>query len=166
MFLVGMPGSGKSTLGKELGLKLDLPFFDLDEIIELEERMTVPEIFGKRGEDYFRKLEKETLEKVSESHQSFVLATGGGTPCFFQNMQFMKANGKVVFIDVPVKELAQRLLNDGVEKRPLLKKMSSAEQLEDYLVNTLQKRLEFYDKAHLVCGENSLGDDLLNEIRN
>src|SRR5690606_29231119 len=120
IFLIGMPGSGKTTLGRQLAQALDMPFLDLDEVIEDNEQTKVGSIFNTHGEDYFRNQEKILLRTTAMEHHALVMATGGGTPCFFDNLSFMKEHGKVVFIDVPVREITSRLRKDGIAKRPLL----------------------------------------------
>ncbi|MEM8967400.1 MAG: shikimate kinase, partial [Bacteroidota bacterium] len=106
LFLVGLPGSGKSTLGKQLAEKLDLPFIDLDDIIEAEARQPIRKIFARQGEDYFRRLEQKTLLDTISQNSDFVMATGGGATCFFDNMQKMNDAGTTIFVDTPITEIA------------------------------------------------------------
>src|SRR5436189_5502924 len=87
IFLIGMPGAGKSTLGRPLAAALNLPFVDLDKEIEKHEQKSIPEVFELRGEDYFRKSESTLLKSWAESNRSFVLATGGGAPCFHDGIE-------------------------------------------------------------------------------
>src|SRR5579859_2734142 len=101
IFLIGLPGSGKTTMGKSLADALRLPFADLDVEIEKSEGLTVPQIFEKRGEDYFRAAESELLKKFTSSSGHFVMAAGGGAPCFNRNMTAMNQSGITVFLDVP-----------------------------------------------------------------
>ena len=93
IFLIGFMGSGKTYWGKKLSEKLSLPFFDLDEQVEAQEEKPINEIFAEKGEEYFRQLEKETLHIITESHESLIIATGGGTPCYFNNIEYMKKEG-------------------------------------------------------------------------
>ena len=149
IYLIGMPGSGKSTIGSPLAESLGVPFFDLDYIIEQEEGMLVRDIFAAKGENYFRELERHWLETTSGIHSDFVLSTGGGTPCFFENITFMKDNGKVVYLDIDMSTLAERLQKEGLKLRPLLREYTTTEALKTYLLNTYSKRSAFFEKAHM-----------------
>lgn len=165
LFLVGMPGSGKSTVGKLLADSLDMPFIDLDKVIEQEEGTTIREIFNAKGESYFRDQERNTLHKVVSSNDRFVLATGGGVPCFFDNMDFMKRQGKVIFMDIPVAALAKRLQNEGLAIRPLLKDFSTLDRLEEHLFNTFSKRKIFYIQADFQIEADTPAATLVEKIR-
>src|SRR5947207_14326757 len=107
IFLLGLPGSGKTTLGKALARSLGLSFVDLDLEIEKSEGMLIPEIFKTKKEDYFRKAEAAQLKHWSLSDREFVMATGGGAPCFFDNLETIKAAGRSFFLDVPASEIAE-----------------------------------------------------------
>ena len=117
IFLIGFMGSGKTHWGKQLSEKLQLPFFDLDSVIEENEEKEITEIFAETGEEHFRLLEKDVLYLLTESHESFVMATGGGTPCFFNNIDYMKRRGTTVWINCSVECLHSRLAKEK-EKRP------------------------------------------------
>jgi shikimate kinase len=165
LFIVGMPGSGKSKLGEELASMLKFPFYDLDEGIEHEVGMTIPEIFRHKGEKYFRMMESKLLRRFPDLTGHFVLSTGGGAPCFFDNMGFMNDEGKTVFLDVPLEELVERLINAGLRDRPLLKD-KSPDVLHDYLETQLAQRIHFYRNAMLtVSGKDIIAEDLYEEIR-
>lgn len=137
IFLIGLPGCGKTTMGLELGLHLTLPFVDLDQEIERATKQSVKETFLEKGEAHFRQLEKGQLEKIIETFPSFVMATGGGTPCFFDNLKLMSEMGTVVFINTPLETIKGRLENDST--RPLMNNNS--------LENLLKKRKKFYSSA-------------------
>ncbi|MFK7952351.1 MAG: shikimate kinase [Ekhidna sp.] len=137
IFLIGLPGSGKTTMGLELGLHLTLPFIDLDQEIEKETKQSVGSIFEEKGEAHFRQLEKWHLQKSVDSVPSFVMATGGGTPCFFDNLELMKAAGETVYINTGVETIKERLEMDST--RPLMNNNS----LEDLLT----RREHFYTDA-------------------
>lgn len=165
IFLVGMPGSGKSSVGKLLADSLKVPFIDLDSVIEEEAGTAISEIFNTRGESYFRELERDSLHKIARGHENFVVATGGGAPCFFDNMDFMKQNGKVVFLDVPMIAIAQRLRNEGLAVRPLLKDFSTLETLEAHLSDTFSRRGKFYLKADVHVDADASAVEIVERIK-
>ena len=145
VYLVGMPGAGKSTLGKQLASALDLPFYDLDEELVGREGRTIPEIFAQSGEDHFRQLESAMLREFAGNNDSFVLATGGGAPCFFGNMEILKSTGLTIYLKVSLRILAQRLQHS--RGRPLLE---TAEDRESRLSTLLEKRQPVYEKAAII----------------
>src|SRR5687767_8125439 len=112
IYLIGFMGSGKSHWGRLLSSKLTLPFFDLDKQIVEEEKKPIVEIFEEKGEEYFRMLEKEALYILTESHESFVMACGGGTPCYFNNIDYMNSNGTTVWLNTRLDVLFNRLLEE------------------------------------------------------
>ena len=119
IFLIGMPGSGKSTIGKKLASQLNYSFLDFDAELERTEGATIKAIFELKGEAYFRQVEAQVLSKVSDQKKNIVIATGGGTPCYYNGLNLMNLTGISVFIDVSPKVLIERLESDVV--RPLLK---------------------------------------------
>lgn len=119
IFLIGMPGSGKSTLGKKLASQLNFSFLDFDAELERSEGATIKAIFELKGEAYFRQIEAQVLSKVSEYEKDLVIATGGGTPCYYNGLELMNLSGTTVFIDVSPQVLIGRLETDTI--RPLLK---------------------------------------------
>lgn len=143
IFLVGMPGSGKSTIGAKLADALQLDFLDLDSEIEKKEMKAVKEIFRENGEDYFRQVEAETLRELAGSSRDFVLATGGGAPCFYNGMDTINETGFSIFLDVPIPELVRRLSNN--KDRPLLQ----TADVEKKLTLLLETRLPVYRKASI-----------------
>ncbi len=152
LFLVGFMGAGKSTLGKELAQRLSWDFFDLDEEIERSHQRSIPELFSEFGEKKFRELEKETLHSFEHRTAPYVLATGGGTPCFFDNMEWMKKKGEVLFIDIAPEELLKRL--KGTETgRPVLKSLDP-EKFEEEMLILLGKRRSYYLQAPWILGKN------------
>lgn len=147
VFLIGFMGVGKSTLGKALAEHLKLPFFDLDERIEAAEGESIAEIFQDCGERQFRVMETEHLNEVIENNDSYLLACGGGTPCFDDNLETMKAEGVVVWLDMPVVAMVNRL-NDFKASRPLLAQLDR-EGMIDYVSTLFSKRRKFYKQAHI-----------------
>ncbi|TAJ63894.1 MAG: shikimate kinase [Chitinophagaceae bacterium] len=144
LFLIGMMGTGKTYWCKKLAKKLKVGGYDLDFLIESHEERTIAEIFAEEGEAYFRRAETKILHWFKEK-KSFVLATGGGTPCFHENMQWMNEQGITVWIDEPVSVLAARLLPEK-EHRPLIKDLSETE-LKQFLTDKLMQRYPFYHQA-------------------
>lgn len=135
--MIGLPGAGKTTMGLDLAVDLGIQFVDLDQDIEKSAKQSISEIFAEKGEAHFRQLEKLHLEKVLEELDEFVMATGGGTPCFFNNLETMKKAGTTVFINTPVDQIQKRLEKDTT--RPLMKSTT--------LQELLSERKEWYSQA-------------------
>ena len=147
--IVGLPGSGKTTLGRQLAAHFNRPFLDLDIAIEARTGRGVREIFAEEGEAGFRALEAATLRAtLAAGGPPLVLATGGGTPCFHANMALLNRAGITLWLDVPVAELAARLAPEEVAKRPL---MAAAGGAEAWLRETLTARKQFYTQARVRC---------------
>jgi shikimate kinase len=144
IFLIGMMGSGKSFWKQRLSAKLKTGGYDLDGIIESVEEKSIAELFEEEGEISFRKTEAKLLRWFGEK-KSFVLATGGGTPCFHQNMEWMNQQGITIWLDEPVEVLVERLLPE-MAQRPLLKNLST-QQLQSFIQNKLIERSPFYNQA-------------------
>jgi shikimate kinase len=161
IYLIGMPGSGKTTLGKQLASKLALSFVDLDHEIERHENKSIPEIFDLQGEDYFRQIESELLKQWASSSKSFVMSTGGGTPCFHGGMEVINQSGISIFLDAPVTQLVKRVEKET--KRPLLQ-TSDQKELTDKLENLRASRLTFYRQAKITVENPSL-DTVLEKIK-
>ena len=155
IFLIGYMGAGKTTLGKAFARAMGLTFVDLDWYIEERYHKTVRQIFEERGEDGFRELEKRMLHETGE-FENVVISVGGGTPCFFDNMDYMNSVGETVFLDVDVKVLFRRL-KVAKQQRPLLANKTD-EELMTFIVEALQKRLPFYSKAKYVFNGERLED--------
>jgi shikimate kinase len=165
VFMLGLPGSGKTTLGKQLAIAIQVPFVDLDSEIERSEGMSVRNIFAARKEDYFRMIESSELKKWCDSDKSFVMATGGGAPVFFDNMQRINNAGRSVFLDVSAKEIAKRILLTPLEDRPLFAK-ANHETLKDQIEFMRSHRLPFYRQAHLtISGDMISADEMVRMIR-
>ncbi len=162
IFLIGMPGSGKTNLGKKLAENLKLSFIDLDKVIGKREQMTIPEIFERHDEDYFRKTESQALKKAGLSEDDFVMATGGGAPCFFDNMDFMNKEGMTIYLKISEEELTNRLGKDD-SVRPLLQGEGA---LQDKVCNLLHTRCRYYEKADVTCESDRLtASDLIKAVR-
>ena len=163
VFLVGFMGCGKSTKAKQLANRLNCPVIDLDAVIVAQQGKTIAEYFAENGEAAFRKLESDTL-KGYDYPETCVVATGGGLPCFFDNMDWMNKNGITVFIDTPVKVLADRLINARVE-RPLVKGKSIPELIE-FIEAKLIERRPFYEQAQVIIkGVDLNAEQLIDAIK-
>lgn len=153
IYLIGYMGAGKTTIGAPLAKKMGLNFIDLDIYIENRYHKTVNELFTEYGERKFREIEEAVLKEVS-SIENVVVATGGGTPCYQDNIALMKATGVTVYLKVSIPKLNERLII-GKWKRPKLKNKSNAELL-DFITVELQERLPFYDKAEVAFSGEEL----------
>jgi shikimate kinase len=163
VFLIGFMGSGKSHWGEALSKKLSIPFFDLDEKIEEHAGKSIPQIFSEKGEEHFRLLEKEVLYLLTESHETFVMATGGGTPCFYNNIDYLKKNGMVVWLNSSMDCLYQRLLKEK-DKRPLISDISD-NQLKSFIVKKFSNRKIFYQQADVIINDDDISlEKLLEKI--
>lgn len=154
IFLIGFMGSGKTHWGKLLSAKLQLPFRDLDALIVDKEQKSIADVFSEKGEEYFRYREMETLEELAGREESFVLSCGGGTPCFFNNIEFMKKSGKVVWLNTSVDVLQGRLLKERMS-RPLIREISD-EELKRYIIRKLSERKMYYEQADIIVNEESI----------
>ena len=160
IFLVGLAGSGKSTLGKQLAERLGYKFIDLDTIIEERQFKSIPEIFQQNGEGQFRIWEHEALMDIMAADDSFVLATGGGTPCFHFNMDAMNDHGITIFLDVTPGELALRIMDGGVENRPMFKSYDHQDLIQE--VRALKERRDpFYSQAQIKIRDNQITLDMI-----
>ena len=143
--LVGYMGSGKTTIGRQLALALGRSFYDLDWYIEKRYRRSVAQIFSEQGEESFREMEHNMLHEVAE-FENIVLSVGGGTPCFFDNMEYIRSISDSVYLKATPEVLAQHLAMRRVE-RPLVGG-KSPEELLDYIRTSLKEREPFYLQAH------------------
>lgn len=159
IFLIGFMGCGKTHWGYGLSKKLGLPFFDLDQKIEEKEEKSISAIFSEEGEEYFRLLEKDVLYLLTESHDSFVMAAGGGTPCFYNNIGYMKKSGIVVWLNCSVDTIYERLVKER-DKRPLIRNLTDAE-LRSYIVKKLSDRKIYYEQATTIITDDNLKLDYL-----
>ena len=144
IILIGYMGAGKTTIGKALSKELGITFYDLDWYIENRMRKTVSEIFAERGEEGFRKIEYNMLHEVAE-FEDVIISCGGGTPCFFDNMDYLNQQGLTVYLKAEPEVLYKHLQMAKVE-RPLLKGKSK-EELLTFIKEQLDKREPFYTKA-------------------
>jgi shikimate kinase len=161
IFLIGFMGSGKSHWGRLLSEKLGIRFFDLDEQVTEHAGRSIPEIFDREGEEQFRLMEKDVLHIIAESHDSFVIACGGGTPCYFNNIEYMNQGGISVWINTPQDVLFERLVKEKAE-RPLIQELSD-DQLKSFISKKFASRKIYYEQATLSIDEEPLQLDHLVE---
>lgn len=155
IILVGYMGSGKTTVGKALSKETGMMFYDLDWYIESRMRKSVSQIFAEKGEEGFRKIEYNMLHEVAE-FEDVIISCGGGTPCFFDNMDYLNQQGDVIYLKATPETLYKHLLMAKVE-RPLLKGKSS-EELIAYITEHLNERAPFYEKARYTLDVNVLDE--------
>ncbi len=155
IFLIGYMGAGKTTLGKAFSKELNLSFVDQDWYIEERFHKTVQEIFSERGEQGFRELERQMLHEIAE-FEDVIISTGGGTPCFFDNMDFMNQQGDTVFLNVNPEILFHRL-KVSTHSRPILRGKKD-EELKTFIIEGLENRKPFYTKASYIFDAGELED--------
>lgn len=161
VFFIGFMGSGKTYQGRQLSQKLNISFFDLDEQIVSHEGKSINEIFETKGEEYFRLLEKDILHIIAESHDSFVMACGGGAPCYFNNIEYMNKTGTTVWFNTPVDILFERLLKER-EQRPLLRGLSD-NQVRSFIIKKFADRKIYYEQADITIEDEQIQPEKLIE---
>lgn len=160
IYLMGFMASGKSSLAKKIANRLNLACIDLDNWIVEKQGQSIAEIFEKKGESYFRKSEQQALKEIST--REAVVALGGGTPCFYNNMELIKASGTSVYLNVPLEVLIGRLKqNPG--KRPLIARLDEAE-INAFVKNKLEERTPFYLKADYIINKPKVSPTELIEL--
>lgn len=145
IFLWGLPGAGKTTIGRKISSLYKIPFHDLDEYIEKAEGQSISSIFDTSGESHFRTLETRYLFEVTAYIGPAVIATGGGTPCFQDNIQLMKQSGRSIYLSLPIETVFNRIKSDETQ-RPLFNNLSD-DELYNSLRKMLDSRLPYYEKA-------------------
>ena len=155
IFLTGYMGSGKTTLGRALAADMGIEFIDLDHYIEQRYRKSIAQLFAEKGEEGFREVERRMLHEVGE-FEDVIISTGGGTPCFFDNIEYMNGQGTTVYLDVPVERLHIRL-SIAKAKRPLIKDKND-EELMAFIIEQLAKREPHYSKAQYSFKADKLED--------
>ncbi len=162
IFLVGFMGAGKSTLGRELAPLMNMQFVDLDQEIETRAGKGIPAIFAAEGEAHFRDLEKQMLHEVIEK-DNIIVACGGGTPCYFDNMDVMNKSGVTIYIKMSTDALTERLQQDG--SRPLINDLNNGE-LWQWIHTTLEDRETFYlQSQYKVKGKGLKASELAEFVR-
>lgn len=161
LFFVGFMGCGKTTWSRKLAAKLGYEFIDLDHVLEEQAGMSIAEYFSSFGEESFRELESEVLKKT-QYPENAVISTGGGLPCFFDNMQWMNEHGKTVYIKLSPKTLADRL-EKGKAKRPLLHD-KHGDELIAFITDKLAERESFYLQSAFIADGLHLSPEYLEDL--
>ena len=162
--LVGLPGSGKTTFGRQLAKELGFPFLDLDQLIEERYQLQISEIFSLHGEGKFREWETAVLQEMLNQDRAFILASGGGTPCFNDNMDLINTHGVSVYLEVPLGSISSRLQTSKVQQRPLFQGLDQGE-ITLKLKSLLVSREYFYNQSKIkLSGEDFSAELLLTEL--
>ena len=161
-------GSGKTLVSKELSNLNNFKIFDLDTEISKQNNSSIAEIFKKKGEIFFRKTEKEVLEKILSTEKNIILSLGGGTPCYYNNIDSINEKTISVFLKTNVKTLAQRLSSEK-DKRPLIQNISN-EDLPEFIAKHLFERNPFYNQAKITINTDNLSareiaEEILTQIK-
>ncbi len=162
VFLLGFMGTGKTYWGRLWATQQNLRFYDLDSQIEKHAGLTIPQIFEQYGETHFRQQERERLLSF-EKEDDFILSTGGGTPCFYDNMKWMNENGLTIYLDTPLPVLKNRLIKEKMH-RPLIRQLDE-QGIEDFIQNSIRKREVYYRQAHIILSTESISDITFEEIK-
>lgn len=158
IYLIGMMGVGKTTIGALLAQRLQWLFVDLDEVIERITEKSISEIFSEEGEEYFRDLESQAILQLDQE-EPIVVSCGGGTPCFNDNLEVMNQRGLTIYLSAGINHLVNGLKH-GHSARPLLEQLVGDEEtLEDYLMELLESRSPFYEQADLTIDTESLNEE-------
>lgn len=164
IFIIGYMGAGKSTVGKRLANNLGIPFIDLDDTFESKFRYSIPHFFDHFGEDRFRDFEHQCLKEIITENEEAVISTGGGTPCFYENMELMNNNGMTVYLKMNPKSLANRL-NKARRLRPVIRDVQNAD-MQAFVEGQLAERDVFYSQAKVSVKGESLDLDALVSMIN
>jgi shikimate kinase len=163
IFLLGFMGTGKTHWGKRWAKIHALPFYDLDSLIEDSENLSVAEIFEKKGEEYFRVKEAETLRSMN-NYDPAIISCGGGTPCYHENMDWINQNGISIYFDAPPSYILQNVKKEQAT-RPLLNTTNESELLF-FIEHTLKQRTQFYSRAKMILDARQLTDNSFETIIN
>jgi shikimate kinase len=162
IFLIGFMGSGKSTVGKRLAIRLKYSFIDMDGVIEKESGMPINRIFDEKGEEEFRRMEHELVQRIS-GMKNIVVSTGGGVPCYWNNMEIINKYGISIYLKMTAEDLLNRLKGSKYE-RPLIRDLSTAE-LAEYISEKLKEREPFYLKSkYIIDGTEPDIPEIINLI--
>ena len=163
--LIGYMGSGKSSVAKALSSKLKTNHIDLDQFIESSEGISISNIFKKKGEINFRKTERVYLENILKSKKYSIISLGGGTPCYFDNIEFInKFSNNTIFLKTSIYELTERLFIEK-DDRPIISHLKSKKNLNDFIAKHLFERNKFYNKSKIVIHTDKKGiEEIVGEL--
>ena len=166
IILLGYMGCGKSTIAKLLANLTSISYLDLDEIIEKQENSSVKKLFSDKGEIYFRKLEHQILASLIHNQDSFILSLGGGTPCYSNNYEFLKADHVIsIYLNASVDTLYERLIINS-EQRPLIAD-KNPEEMKEFIAKNLFDRSYYYNQAkYKITVEGKSPEEIISEIEN
>ncbi|RPG81617.1 MAG: shikimate kinase [Crocinitomicaceae bacterium TMED114] len=164
VFMVGYMGVGKSTSGARLAKLMGLPFFDTDAVLSQRHGCSITHLFEEQGEPAFRTMERDVLHDLVQDHQQVLISTGGGTPCHADNMEFMRSQGTVVYLQMPADALVMRL-EGKADQRPLIAGVS-AEALPAFVAQHLAEREPFYSQSHITVDARHFDRDRMKSVRN
>ncbi len=157
-------GAGKSTVGKKLAEKMNYRFVDLDHYIENKEKMSIPEIFNKKAEPYFRQIEHEALLEITGIKENLIVSTGGGAPCFMNNMELLNSSGITIYLKLEPSIIFKRLTYARKKNRPLIEN-KSPQELMQFITDKLKERELVYNMSHLIItGDKHNISDLRKRI--
>ena len=163
IFIIGYMGAGKSTIGKRLASRLSIPFVDIDDAFERKYRYSIPRFFDQFGEDRFRDLEHHCMKENINENDDAVISTGGGTPCYHNNMGLMQNHGLTVYLKMHPKSLAHRL-TQARRLRPVIMDIKN-NNMQEFVETQLSERELFYDQANVIVkGENLDLEELLRHL--
>ncbi|RIV47460.1 shikimate kinase [Flagellimonas pelagia] len=162
--LMGYMASGKSTVGRLLASELGIRFIDLDDYIEEQEKKSIKSIFSEKGEIHFRKLEHQTLQKILQENESVVLSTGGGTPCYGNNLQTILEQADCsIYLQMSIPDLVDRIAREK-EHRPLVKDIPDMD-LPEFVGKHLFERVPYYSQANHVVNGKGKPEAVVTEIK-
>jgi len=167
IFLIGYMGSGKSVIGKELSKRILYTFYDLDYFIEMNEKLSINQIFDQKKELYFREIEKKYLKKLIDKDENKIISLGGGTPCYNNNMDLIlnTSNSESIYLKRSVDLLVERLF-ENLSSRPLISHLKNRNELKEFVSKHLFERNQYYLRSKKILNTNNLElDDVVEELK-
>ena len=167
IFLIGYMGSGKSVIGKELSKRILYTFYDLDYFIEMNEKLSINQIFNQKKELYFREIEKKYLKKLIDKDENKIISLGGGTPCYNNNMDLIlnTSNSESIYLKRSVDLLVERLF-ESLSSRPLILHLKNRNELKEFVSKHLFERNQYYLRSKKILNTNNLElDDVVEELK-
>lgn len=163
LFLLGFMGSGKTTIGQQLSKELNYDFIDTDKLFVSQYGISIPDFFEKYGEQEFRSKEAKVLKSI-ENPTNTVISTGGGLPCYNENINYINDTGKSLYVYMKVNALCERLIENEQSKRPLLKELDTPTKMKAFIADLLTKRERYYFNSHLVVDGGQSVADVVSDV--